>query len=147
MSGIEIPKEKDLFEELEEDSKIDNTNLDIELARIPYIQSKWMKRFIKLSKDVRQAEREYAVIKLKRSNYWQGLGTDEEYREQPLNRKVLKTELNDFLAADMVVVDAADRLDTLKEVAAVVEKFITSLNNRGYNLGKAVDYVRWKNGG
>ena len=139
--------EPDLFEELEQDSKIDNTNLDLELTRIPYIQSKWMKKFLRLSRQLRKAETAYAQVKLARSKYWMGLGDDDEYREAPINRKVLKTELPDYLAADPLVLAAQEEYEVLRDVAAMVEKFISSLNNRGYNLGKAVDYVRWKNGG
>jgi hypothetical protein len=138
--------EGDLFEELEQDSKVDNTNLDLELARIPYLQSKWMKRYIQLSRDVRREEAAYARVKLARSNYWMGLASDEVYKDEPLTRRVLKAELPDILAADPKVQEASDRLETFREVALVVEKFISTLNNRGYNLGKAVDFVMCKNG-
>lgn len=139
--------EGDLFTELEADSKIDNTSLDLELTRIPYLQSKWMKRYVQLSRDVRREESAFARVKLARSNYWTGLAPDDVYKEEPLTRRVLKAELADVLSADPKVQEAQDRLETFKEVALVVEKFISTLNNRGYNLGKAVDFVRWKNGG
>ena len=139
--------EENLFDELAADAKIDATNLDAELSKIPYLHAKWMKRYVILSRETRKAEAEYAKVKLRRSNYWQGLGTEQEYLDAPMNRKVLKTELADILAADDEVVEAKERVSVFSEVAVVVEKFVSALNSRGYSLGKAVDYVRWKNGG
>lgn len=137
----------DLFGELEKDSKIDEMNLDHELTRIPYLQSKWMKHYIRLNRDLRQAERHANTVKLVRSNYYLGLASDDVYRQAPLNRKILKTDLPDVLAADPELSQAREDMEILRDVTLAVEKFISSLNNRGYNLKAAVDYLRWKNGG
>ena len=137
----------DLFDELEADSKVNETELDRELLRIPYLQSKWMKRYIAMNRQLRAADRLLAVVKNERSNYYLGLADEDAYRDEPLNRKALKTDLPDRLACDADYCQAREDADTLRDVAVAVEKFITSLNNRGYNLGKAVEYVKWKNGG
>ena len=142
-----MSKDFDLFEELEKDSKIDQTNLDDELSKIPYIHGKWLKQYIKVNADLRRAEKEYARLKLAKTEYYSGTAPDAVYKQTPLNRKVLKSEVPDYLRADGELQDLEEKVDVLKDVAMVVEKFISSLNNRGYNLGKAVDYVRWKNGG
>lgn len=137
----------EIFDDIAADSKIDQTNLDTELTRIPYLQSKWMKLYIALNKDLRRAERIAAQVKLDRSNYHLGLAKDEVYKEFPINRRVIKSELADTLACDPEYCRAKETLDATADMTLAVEKFISSLNNRGFNLGKAVDYVRWKNGG
>lgn len=137
----------DLFDELAADSVIDDTNLDKELTRIPYIQAKWMKTYTTLNRQLRRAENTQAILRLEKTNYFLGLAPDEVYKENPLNRVLLKTDVPAHLAADEEWMEAVEEVEVLREVAVLVEKFISSLNNRGYNLGKAVDYVRWKNGG
>lgn len=138
---------EEIFADLDADSKIDQTNLDTELTRIPYLQGKWMKLYVALNKDLRRAERICAQVKLERGNYHLGLSKEEVYKEFPLNRRVIKSELADTLACDPDYCRAKEALDTTADITMAVEKFISSLNNRGFNLGKAVDYVRWKNGG
>lgn len=137
----------EILADIDKDSKIDETNLSGELTRIPYLHAKWMKTYIGLNKALRKAERIHASVKLERSNYHQGLAGEAAYKEFPLNRKVLKSELPEILAADPPVCRAKEAMDELADITMAVEKFISSLNNRGFNLGKAVDYVRWKNGG
>lgn len=145
MSKGKTPDE--ILADIEADSKIDQTNLDGELTRIPYLQGKWMKVYIGLNKELRKAERIHASLKLDRGNYFMGLAPESAYKEQPLNRKVLKSELAEILACDPPLCRAKEDMDAIADITVAVEKFIGSLNNRGYNLGKAVDYVRWKNGG
>lgn len=137
----------EILSDIESDSKIDQTNLDGELTRIPYLQGKWMKVYIALNKNLRKAERIHASTRLDRSNYYMGLAPDSVYKEHPINRKVLKSELPEILSCDPALCRAKEEMDVLADITVAVEKFIGSLNNRGYNLGKAVDYVRWKNGG
>lgn len=138
---------EDIFDEMERDSKVDETNLSGELSKIPYLHAKWLKRYHALNRQLRGCEQRLAEVKLKRSNYYMGFASDSEYAVAPLFRKVLKTDLNDVLAADPEYSKAYDDVEVVREVAVLVEKFISSLNNRGYNLGKAVDFIRWKNGG
>jgi hypothetical protein len=137
----------DLFDELEADSKVNETELDRELLRIPYLQSKWMKRYIALNRQLRAADRHTALVKNERSNFYLGLASEDDYRVEPLNRKALKTDLPDRLSCDVEYCTAREDADTLRDVTVAVEKFVTSLNNRGFNLKAAVDYLRWKNGG
>ena len=144
---IDLGTAEGILEAISIDSKVDQTNLDTELTRIPYLQSKWMKVYLRLNKDLRRAERIAAQTKLDRSNYYLGLAPESVYKEQPLNRRALKTDIPDLLACDPAYCRAKEDLDQIADLASAVEKFISSLNNRGFNLGKAVDYVRWKNGG
>lgn len=137
----------EILDEIAADSKIDQTNLDGELTRIPYLHGKWMKTYVGLNKEMRRAERIAAQIKLDRANYHLGLAGDDVYKEFPLNRRAIKSDLPDILACDPEYCRAKEGLDATADITLAVEKFISSLNNRGFNLGKAVDYVRWKNGG
>ena len=113
MSKGKTPDE--ILADIEADSKIDQTNLDGELTRIPYLQGKWMKVYIGLNKELRKAERIHASLKLDRSNYFMGLAPESVYKEQPLNRKVLKSELAEILAHNR---------DEEKEHAAMVLEWI-----------------------
>lgn len=132
---------------MEVDSRVDETNLSGELSKIPYLHAKWLKRYHALNRQLRNAESHLALVKLRRSNYYLGYASDAEYAVAPIFRKILKADLNDVLAADPEYAKAYDDVEVIREVAVLVEKFISSLNNRGYNLGKAVDFIRWKNGG
>ena len=51
---------EEILADIEADSKIDQTNLDGELTRIPYLQGKWMKVYIGLNKELRKAIDELA---------------------------------------------------------------------------------------
>ena len=145
--GERVVSDYDLFDELEADAKVDETNLDGEVLKTAYLQSKWMKRYIKLNSDYRQAKRKTAKIYLERQQYYLGTAGDEVYAAEPLNRKVLKSEVGDWLDADEKVQAAKEEEEILKDVTLAIEKFITTLNNRGMNINSAINYLKWKNGG
>lgn len=136
-----------LLDEIAADSKIDETHLDSELLNIPYIQAKWMKRYINLNKVCRRLAADLAHMKILRTNYYMGRAGEDVYKEFPINRIVLKGELEEVLAADKEMVDAQELHAEIKDMVSAIEKFITSLNNRGYNIGKAIDYLKWSRGG
>ncbi len=145
--GETVVSDYDLFDELEKDAKVDETNLDGEVLKTAYLQSKWMKRYIKLNSDYRAAKRKTAKVYLERQQYYLGTASDEVYAAEPLNRKVLKSEVSDWLDADEKVQEAREEEEILKDVTLAVEKFITTLNNRGMNINSAINYLKWKNGG
>ncbi len=149
MITIKMPQTPnfDIFEELEKDSKVDKTNLDDEITKIPYIHGKWLKVFIYLQKQLREATREYEKKRIKLVEYYLGHASDEVYVERPLNRRLLKSEVEDYLKIDEELVNLKENAEIISSTLLTVEKFITELNWRGSNLGKAIEFLRWKNGG
>lgn len=131
---------------IENDSVIDNANLDREALKIPYLHGKWYGLFIDESRLYRSLLSEFKRTKKFKMEYYLGKCPDEVYQEKPLDLKILKQDLDFYMEADEELISLEEKLNTQKLKVEMIESFIRSLNNRGYNIKCAVDFLRFKNG-
>lgn len=131
---------------IDADSKIDENKLDWEIERIPSLHAKYYRIYMDELSSLRRATAAFHDIKKKRSEYYLGRASDEAYRKEPLNIKVIKTELDLYLNADPMYIEASDLFDSQKSKVVMLEKFIASLKDRAYSLRTALDFKKFTSG-
>lgn len=136
----------EILEEIAKDSEIDQNKIDKEALAIASLQAKYYKIFAAEMLAYKAASLEYETVLKDRAEYYLGKADDEVYSKSPLDKKVLKSDLDMYLYSDDQVQNAKWKMDSLKVKVDTLESFIKSLTNRGFNLKTAVEYQKFKAG-
>ena len=132
------------FEEIqamwEQDSKIDPVELDTAALSIPTLHSKYLKIFSDY-----KFKRKLAVLDLKQLNrrkfeYYAGRGSAEDYKEEPFDLKVLKSDLPMYIESDSQVKELQMKIDMYDIIIEYLESVIRMINNRSYQIKNAIEW-------
>jgi hypothetical protein len=116
------------------DSKIDKNHIDLEALKIPSLHAKYYRLFMESIRASRALEQVLKETKKTRSDYYLGKADDEVYKEERLNFKVLKADLDLYLNADAKYSAVVARFDEQRMKVTMLEDFIKTLNNRSFLL-------------
>lgn len=136
----------DLRRQIESDSNVDITRLDEESVRIPQLHSKYYQMMMEEAKTLRGMEMQLAMLRLRRQDYYLGRLDDAAYKEEPLYRKVIKSELEPYLEADEKLNRACLKVAEQKDKVKMMEEFIRNINQRSFNIRNAIEFLKFKNG-
>ena len=139
-------KLSEIEQEIEKDSVIDDTRLEHESLRIPMLQAKYYRFFLAELRELKAAEYELGIVRKERTFYYMGKAPDEVYRQEPMDFKVLKSDLDLYMDADEKYVRARTRFDLQKAKTELLEGFIKTLNNRSFTIKNAIEYMKFKAG-
>lgn len=132
----------------ETDSKIDRTELDLESLKIPTLHSKYYKIYLREKVQLKAEEQDYKQFYKTKHEYYTGKLSQEELREygwEPF-QFVLKNDLQVYLDADKDVSERLLKLAVQKEKVELLENIIKTLNNRGFLIKNAIDFIRFTSG-
>lgn len=141
-------KIEDLEEMWEKDCKMDRSELDSESLKIPMLHSKYYKIFLREKIQLKVKEQKHKQLYKLKHEYYTGKLSQEELRElgwEPF-QFVLKHDLSVYLDADKEIIDSLLAFSLQKEVVQYLEDIIKSLNNRGFLIKNAVDFIRFTSG-
>lgn len=136
----------EIQEEIEKDSHIDDTKLDQEALLIPKLHSKYYRIFIDEYRAMKIYETELARLKKEKMEYYLGIASDEVYKKDPLNRKVLRGDLDLHLTSDKELSALNLKCEMQSAKVTLVESFIKTLNNRNFLIKSAIDWRRFQHG-
>lgn len=139
-------KLEEIQAEIEKDSDINPTDLDRESLKIPQLHSKYYKIYMTEVRILKGIESEFRKLKRDKVLYYTGQADDDKYKERPLHKKVLKTEVDLFLDADDELSDLKNKYELQKLKAEMLEGFIKTLNTRNFLIKNAIDWQKFKNG-
>ena len=136
----------ELLEQIEIDSKIGHNRLDFEALSIPSLHAKYYRLFAEEARILKSLQADFAMEKKAATHYYLGKAPDEEYQKKPTNIKVLKTDIDLYLDADEELQALAKKVNTQKLKVETIENFLRTLNNRGYAIKTALDFMKFKAG-
>ena len=139
-------KFSEITEMIEKDSVIDNANLDRESLRVSLLHGKWYTIFMEEARLLRRMYNEFKKLKKFKTEYYLGKCTDDVYEKFPLHLKVLRSDLEIYLDGDEEMLALDEKVEDQRLKVNTIENFIKALNNRGYNIKTAVDFLKFKNG-
>jgi hypothetical protein len=134
----------------EEDSQIDRTELGEESLKISRLHNKYFKIFSNERLSLRKLEMDYKSLYKLKYQYYQGILSDEEYKElgwEPFQLKVLKQDIPVYIEGDADIININLRIGLQSEKVSFVESIIKSLANRGYQIKNVIEWERFKIGG
>lgn len=138
-----------IVEMWDKDCKIDETELGLESTKIPQVHNKYLKiymgeriTFFKLQSEVKKIRRtltEYYLGELSREEL-EELGRDQFYK------KLLKNEIDTYIESDNLLIDSLLKMSLQEQKVNYLESVIKSINNRGYNIKNAIEWMRFVGG-
>lgn len=132
----------------QQDSIIDRTDLDTESLKIPSLHSKYYKIFLREKVQLKAEEAEYKqFFKLKHEYYTGKLSKEDldQYGWEPF-QFILKGDLSIYMDADKEISERLLKLQVQREKVDLLESIIKSLNNRGFLIKNAIDFIKFSNG-
>lgn len=133
-----------------EDSKINETNLIGESARIPQLHSKYYKLYhraamksIKLRYDLKELE------KVKYEYYTGSLSEEDlkKYGWKPNPLKIMKAEVSKYIDSDKDIIELSLKIEYQSSIAKFLEDVIKQINNRNFVIKNMIDLIRFQSGG
>lgn len=138
-----------LFEEWKVDSEVDKTDLATESLKIPKLHHKYYMMFAAERAMLRKLEAQMKVLKLEKYEFYsQGhtKETKEKGWELPPRGIILKADIPMYLEGDKDIIDLSLKIGMQQEKIEFLESVIKSLNNRGYIIKNAIDFVKFTMG-
>jgi hypothetical protein len=142
------------FEEIriewEKDSVIDKTELAVESLKIPILHSKYYNIFIQEAVRHRKFLGEQKILLRKMFEYYSGEMSLEEMKVNNLEifqRKLLKADIEKYISSDKAVIEMDLKVGIQRETIDFLESILKTINNRGFQIKNAIDFLKFQNGG
>jgi hypothetical protein len=142
-------KIEDILEQWKEDSEVDRTELGDEALKIPKLHHKYYQMYIGEKLALRSLDADMKKLKLDKYEFYTQ-GHTEETRalgwELPAKGMILKADIPMYMDADKETIKLSLKIGIQQEKIELLESIIKSLNNRGYNIKAAIEWIRFTNG-
>lgn len=139
-----------LFSEWEKDAEIDKTDLANEALKIPKLHHKYYRLLVTEKSRLKKLESEYKKLRLEKTEFFTQ-GHDDETRSKgwklPAKGIIIKSDIPMYLDADQDLIDVSLQIGIQQEKVEFLESIIKTLNNRGYIIKTAVEFIRFTMGG
>ena len=132
--------------EADKDLKINDTELDLESLKTPQIYNKYLKHYTKYKLLLTRAESDYSTLKREKWEYYTGKADPKVYEEKPFDLKILKTDLDKYLDADIDLQKATQKVKYLETTVDFLERTLRQVSNRTYTIKNAIEWRRFTSG-
>lgn len=124
----------------QEDSRIDPIELDTASLAIPTLHAKYFKIFSDYRFKKKQAALNLKQLTRRKFEYYSGKGDPEDYRENPFDLKILKSDLQMYIESDPEFKDLQLKIDMYDIIIEYLESVIRMINNRSYQIKNAIEW-------
>ena len=142
-------KIEEISSQWKEDCEIDRTELGDEALKIAKLHHKYYQIYISEKLLLRSHEAEMKQLKLDKYEFYTQ-GPNEETRakgwELPPKGLILKADIPMYMEADKEIIKLSLKIGLQQEKIEFLESILKSLNNRGYNIKAAIDWIKFTNG-
>ncbi len=142
-------KIEDIVSEWDKDCRMDETELGEESTKIPVIHNKYLKIFMGENAQLKRMFAQRSKLKRKLTEYYLGeLDKDEleELGRDQFYKKILKNEVEMYIESDDDFINLNLKLALQQEKVNYIEAVLRSINNRGFQIKNAIDWLRFTNG-
>tara|TARA_B100001778_G_scaffold310536_1_gene292791 strand:+ start:298 stop:732 length:435 start_codon:yes stop_codon:yes gene_type:complete len=141
------------LEEIQElwnrDREIDIAELAIESVRIPQLHDKYLKIYIDERIKLKSLEFELSKMVRLKNDYYSGKMAQEDLEKlgwEPFLGKILKGEMHSYLEADEDVFRIKTKIVMMEEKINYLDSIVKMINNRGFQIKSAIDWIKFKSG-
>ncbi len=131
------------------DAPINQSDLARESSTVPVLHSKWLNHYTDEKLLLRRVGADYKRLYKTKWQYYTGKLSQEEIKEQgwePIDHKILKADIQIYLDADDQLTALADKLEFQKAKVEFLEKVLTAITGRQWNIKGAIDWRKFTNG-
>jgi len=140
-------KISEINEMIQNDSKVDMSNLAEESLRVITLHGKYLGIWNEEKRMLLYLENELNIIKKFKHEYYQGKCIDEIYQNSPLQLKIPKQDLDVYLNSDKELSDIYFKYQRQKDKCDTIKMFIEqNLNQRSHHFRNIIAFLNWTNG-
>jgi len=140
-----------IIAEWTKDTKLDDTELDYESARIPNLHAKYLKMYGENKVKLRALKIKQKQLHQTLYDYYRGdlnnPTTLQQIGKEPWPKTVLKQDLSMYVDADEDMIKLQSKIALAEETVGVLEEIMKSVNNRGYLIKNMIEWRRLTNFG
>ena len=140
---MDLQKIQEMFDK---DSKIDETNINLEETRSPALLNKYLKLYTNFRLMLSKAETDMKILKKQKWEYYSGKSDPKVYQEKPFDLKILKQDIPTYLESDEDLIQAKHKVDYHNSMCDYAESICKMMNNRGFQIKNAIDWKRFMEG-
>ena len=137
---------EELYDEVEKDLKIDDTELDLESIRTPQLHNKYLKLYTKHSLQLKRLQDENKVLYRLMWEYYTGKSVPEVYAAKPFDLKILKADIGIYLDSDSELQQLSQKVAYAKEITNYLEKILREINNRNWTIRNTIEWKKFIHG-
>lgn len=142
-------KIEEIFEQWNNDSTIDKTELGNAALNIPKLHHKYYKIFSHERLLLKKLEQDMKRLRKLKWEYYCGILDHETLQEQqwePIQLKILKQDIPTYMDSDENIINLNLRIAIQQEKIELLESIIRNIMNMGYNVKAAIDWVKFTSG-
>jgi hypothetical protein len=140
----------DLAEMWITDAEVDKSEPGDELIRIPKLHAKYMRILTHHALVVKKLQSDYNTRRRIKWEYYNGDLNNpddlEKYKLPPMEKKVLRTDINTYLDSDKELNDILLRKMLHEEIVDFCKAVVKELNNRTFQLRSVIDWAKFTSG-
>ena len=136
----------ELYNEIERDLKIDDTELDLESIRTPQLHNKYLKLYTTHSLQLKRLQDEYKVLYRVKWEYYTGKASPETYKEKPFDIKVLRADIGIYIDADVDLQQLSQKVTYTKQITDYLERILREINNRNWTIRNTIEWKKFLHG-
>ena len=137
---------EELQDQASKDLAIDDTQLDIESLSTPTLHSKYLKIYSTYALMLKKEEGDYSKLHIKKWLFYTGKASPEEYKDNDFQLKVLRQDVDKFIDADDLIIKQRQKIEYLKQICKFCEDTLKQINNRGFQIKNAIEFMRFNSG-
>ena len=136
----------ELYNEIERDLKIDDTELDLESIRTPQLHNKYLKIYTTHSLQLKRLQDEYKILYRVKWEYYTGKASPETYKEKPFDIKVLRADVGIYIDSDIDLQQLSQKVSYIKQITDYLERILREINNRNWNIRNTIEWKKFLHG-
>jgi len=139
----------EIMYEWKTDSEIDVTELADESIKIAKLHQKYYEYLIKEKLLFKKNESDLKLLRLEKYEFYTQGHNEETLKkgwELPSKGMVIKSEIPMYLEGDKDIINLNLKISYQQEKIDLLQSIIKSLNNRGYNIKSAIDWIKFTSG-
>lgn len=129
-----------------EDSKINDLEIDIASLQIPQLHSKYMKLFSDYRFKRKESEIRLKILKRQKFEYYSGKADPEVYAERPFDLKILKSDINLYIESDEDITRLQMKIDSFDIILDYLESVLKMITNRSFQIKNVIEWRKFIDG-
>ena len=138
-----------LREMVEQDVKIDETDLNTESLKTPQLHNKYLILYQNAKLQLEKYEFEEKIIKRDKWLYYSGkMGDDDLQRKgwEPFEHNILKTDIAMFIDADQDMQKIRAKISLHQSMVSYLEDVIKMVVGRQWNIKSVIEWIKFTQG-
>ena len=128
------------------DSQIDDVLLDEAALRIPQLHHKYLTLHSEYTLLAKKKGQELKQLQHKKWLYYSGKADPKEYEDNPFPHKVMKGDVNNWIAVDEQIQKVEMQIDYYNTTINVLSEILKQIHQLSYNIKNAIEWRRFTGG-